>query len=151
MVKKNQKKGGRPTKMTNDVIGKLEMAFSTGATDIEACIVADINPDTLYEYCKKNPEFSERKEVLKKKPVLKAKQIVINYLNSNDIDTAKWYLERKARDEFSVKNVTELEGGLKVSLVEFVKNGSSKDADKRNGQDENTGDIRAADNRALPD
>lgn len=102
-AKKSENKRGRPTKMTNEVIGKLEMAFSTGATDIEACIVADINPDTLYEYCKKNPEFSERKEVLKKKPVLKAKQIVINYLNSNDIDTAKWYLERKARDEFAAK------------------------------------------------
>ena len=91
MGKKKLNKRGRPTKMTNDVIGKLEMAFSTGATDIEACIVADINPDTLYEYC------------LKKKPVLKAKQIVINYLNRNDIDTAKWYLERKARDEFAAK------------------------------------------------
>ena len=89
--------------------------------------------------------------MLKQKLVLKARTVVAEALKNNDENTAKWYLERKARDEFSVKNVTELEGGLKVSLVEFVKNGSSKDADKRNGQDENTGDIRAADNRALPD
>lgn len=150
-AKKSENKGGRPTKMTSETIAKLEQAFSLGCSDLEACIYADVSPSILYRFQEKNPEFRERKEMLKQKLVLKARTVVAEALKNKDENTAKWYLERKARDEFSVKNVTELEGGLKVSLVEFVKNGSSKDADKRNGQDENTGDIRAADNRALPD
>lgn len=149
--KSERKKVGRPTSVTPETLAKLEQAFSLGCSDLEACIHADIAKSTLYDYQGRHPEFVERKEMLKRKLVLKARTVVANALEKEDENTAKWYLERKARDEFSVKNVTELEGGLKVSLVEFVKNGSSKDADKRNGQDENTGDIRAADNRALPD
>ena len=150
-AKKSENKGGRPTVITPEIIAKLEQAFSLGCSDLEACIYADIGKTELYDYQEKNPEFTERKEMLKQKLVLKARVVVAEALKNKDENTAKWYLERKARDEFSVKNVTELEGGLKVSLVEFVKNGSSKNTDTRNGQDENTGDIRAADNRALPD
>ena len=150
-AKKSENKGGRPTVITPEIIAKLEQAFSLGCSDLEACIYADIGKTALYDYQEKNPEFTERKEMLKQKLVLKARVVVAEALKNKDENTAKWYLERKARDEFSVKNVTELEGGLKVSLVEFVKNGSSRNTDTRNGQDENTGDIRAADNRALPD
>ena len=33
-----------------------------GLSDREACIYADIAVSTLYDYCKKHKEFSERKE-----------------------------------------------------------------------------------------
>lgn len=91
----------RPTKMTNCVIGKLEEAFALGCTDAEACFYADIHPDTLYDYCKKNPQFSERKSLLKLKPVLKAKKTILE--NLNDAKVAQWYLERKCKEEFNTK------------------------------------------------
>jgi len=41
-------KGGRPTKMTPEVIAKLEYAFAISCTDQQACIYAEISVDTLY-------------------------------------------------------------------------------------------------------
>lgn len=36
-----------------------------GLSDRECCLYADIGESTLYDYCKENPDFSERKEALK--------------------------------------------------------------------------------------
>lgn len=42
----------------------------------------------------------DRKAMLKKKLVFKARTVVAAKLNAGDVNTAKWYLERKARNEF---------------------------------------------------
>lgn len=94
---------GRPTVMTKETLEKLEYAFSLGCTDKSACLYADISPDTLYEYQKKNPEFTERKAALKEQQVLKARSVVDNALNTGDVATARWLLERKCKDEFSTR------------------------------------------------
>lgn len=87
-------KGGRPTVVDKDVIKVLEQAFSMGCTDKEACVLADISHQTLYNYQKDHPEFVERKEQLKEKPILKARKTVVDSLD-NDVDSAWKYLERK--------------------------------------------------------
>lgn len=97
---------GRPTVMTEVTLGKLEEAFAYGASDTEACFYAGINPDTLYEYQKKHPEFTERKEALKEQPILKARQTVV--LSLDDPKNAQWYLERKRKGEFSTKTESDL-------------------------------------------
>ncbi len=92
----------RPTKMTNEVIAKLEEAFSLGCTDLEATLYANIAPATLYKYQDKNPGFLERKIQLKEMPIFKARASVINAFEKNP-DLALKYLERKKKDEFSLK------------------------------------------------
>ena len=91
----------RHIKMTDEVIGKLEQAFAFGCSDLEACRFADINPSTLYDYCRKNPEFSEKKSMLKLEPVLKAKKTLFDSLE--DVKVAQWYLERKCKEDFNTK------------------------------------------------
>lgn len=86
--------GGRPTIITEAVLQKLEEAFSLGCTDKEACVLADIAPSTLYNYQEANPEFLERKEQLKEKPILKARKTVVDSLEG-DVNSAWKYLERK--------------------------------------------------------
>jgi len=100
---------GRPTVMTPEILAKLEHAFSIGATDLEACFFAGIGKTTLYEYQEKNPEFAERKEALKDKLVLKSRHVVAEALDNGDKQTAQWYLERKKKDEFSVKTQTDMQ------------------------------------------
>ena len=95
---KSINKLGRKTVMTDLVLGKLEYAFSLGCTDLEACLHADIHPDTLYEYQRKNPEFSERKKMLKTKLVLKARETIAK--NMDDPKIAKWFLEKQLPKEF---------------------------------------------------
>jgi predicted GIY-YIG superfamily endonuclease len=108
---KKKHPGGRPTKMTENTIGKLDEAFCWGCTDTEACLYADIHPDTLYEYIKKHPEYSDRKEALKENPVMLARASVVKSIKSEENpELALKYLERKKKDEFGVKQTVEVEG-----------------------------------------
>lgn len=114
---KSKCKCGRPLfngKPEKDVIAKLEQAYAFGASDGEACMYADISPDALYRYEKKNPKFRERKLALKKKPILKARQTIIKDIEN--VDTAKWYLSRKRKEEFSTKSVLEHEKAIPIKL-----------------------------------
>ncbi len=92
-----------------EVIQKLEEVFALGGTDLEACLWADISKAALYNYQKTNPHFVDRKEKLKERPILKARQTVIKALQ--DPQHAQWFLERKKKDEFSSRSeVTGKEG-----------------------------------------
>jgi hypothetical protein len=88
-------KGGRPTVFTPALVSKLEAAFLVGANDSEACVHADISRTALYDYCLKNPEFTDRKETLKNQPTLKAKMIVNTALQDCDLNTAHRVIDRK--------------------------------------------------------
>lgn len=116
--------GGRPTVMTEEVLQKLEYAFSIGCTDKEACISADIAPSTLYDYQEKNPEFAERKGELKEKLVLQARENLRASLEKEDPQTTRWYLERARKAEFSTRTEHTGEDGepIKVNLVSYGDN-----------------------------
>jgi len=106
--KKKYDKPGQPTKMIPETVKKLEEAFAIGCTDMEACIYADITRQTLTTYQNANPKFLDRKNLLKQNPVLKARQRVESELSS-DTSTAKWYLERKRKEEFGPSQKVEAE------------------------------------------
>ena len=95
---------GRPKVVTKDVLVKLEQAYLFGCTDVQACAFAGICAKTLSNYQNENPDFLQEKEKWKQNPILKAKATVYGKLN--EADTAKWYLERKAKDEFSTRQET---------------------------------------------
>lgn len=106
--------GGRPTIMTPLTINKLEEAFALGASDLEACFYAGISHETLYSYQRDHPEFLERKESLKQKPILLARQTVVKSLKYNP-EMAMRFLERKLKSEFSPR--AELTGAEGTALV----------------------------------
>lgn len=94
---------GRPTVMTSETVVALCTAFTMGCSDIEACAFAGIGTTALYEYQKHNPEFTERKKLLRETVAVRARHVVEKAINEGDKDMAKWYLERKKKDEFSTK------------------------------------------------
>lgn len=113
---------GRKTIMTPETIEKLEQAFLLGCSDREACLMADIAPATLYKYQEKNPEFVDRKEQLKQQPFIQARQAVISSFK-RDPNLALKYLERKKKDEFSLRtetDVTSLGEKVNIALVKFA-------------------------------
>lgn len=109
---------GRPTLMTNETVKKLEDAFLYGATDLEACLEAGISKQTLYTYQEKNPEFVDRKELLKNQPRIKAKKVVMKSIEEGDKETSKWYLERRSKDEFSTKTESKMEVELPTPIMD---------------------------------
>ncbi len=107
-------KRGRPTKMTKSMVGKLESFFVRGLSDREACLLADIHPDTLYAYCKEHPEFSDRKELLKQRVKTRAKLNISKAIEDGDIDLSKWYLERRDND-FKTKQAVTHDGEVNIN------------------------------------
>lgn len=114
---------GRPTVMTPETIARLEDGFLAGLSDREACLFANIAPSTLYAYCEENPDFSERKELLKEEVKLQAKLNIKNAITGEkrDLDTSKWYTERKDRS-FSLKQELEHSGALQINIVSYGEN-----------------------------
>lgn len=105
------KKPGRPTKMTEATVKKLDDAFVKGLSDAEACIYAGISKQALYDYCHAHPEYTDRKELLKQNVKMRAKVNVAERIEFGDIDASKWYLERKD-PEFSNKQKIEHSGEI---------------------------------------
>ena len=112
-------KGGRPSVFTESVLQKLEDEFKKGHSDEEACLIAGIAMSSLYNYQKEHPEFLEKKRILKTHPSSLAREIIYDKLVHGDSDMAKWYAERKMKDEFSVKQETELNVTGEVALVKW--------------------------------
>lgn len=128
MVTRRAGKMARPAKINNEVIDKLRQAYLIGATNAEACGYADIGERTLYDYLEKNPEFSQKIENWKNEPILKAKTTIVKGLN--DIKNAQWYLERKRKAEFAVRQ--EMTGADGKDLPAPILGGNSVQRDDSN-------------------
>ncbi len=96
---------GRPPAINEDVLRKLTEGFALGLTDAEACLYADVGTTAFYSYCAENPEFSEKKEILKGKPLMHARANVAKAVAEGDQPTSKWMLERRSPDFNPTQNI----------------------------------------------
>lgn len=62
-------------------------------TDEMACRYAGISHQTLYNYCKKNPEYVEHKEALKLTPDLKAQRTLVG--DVDNVSGARYWAEHR--------------------------------------------------------
>lgn len=124
--KKRKSNAGSPTKMTKEALALLKEAFLLGCTDEEACLKAEIDDSTLYRYQKKNPNYARQKERWKQNPFLIARRSIVEGL-ATDPNLALKYMERKKKDEFSLKQEVDVTsngeqiGGFVVVKTEQVK------------------------------
>ena len=92
-------------KLTDDTVRKLEEAFALGASVEEACYFSQISRDTYYRWVKENPELSDRFKLLQQRPIFLARKTLVEGITKSP-ELALKYLERKKKDEFSVKYIT---------------------------------------------
>ncbi len=92
-------------KLTPEVITKLEIVYSYDATNQEIAFFVGVSERTLYNWRVKNKTLFERLDVLRSKPILKARQTIMRSLKDPKI--AQWYLERKSRIEFFLEHKNE--------------------------------------------
>lgn len=119
--KKQHKKPGPKPKVTPEIQDMLIRAFGNGLNDKEACCYANLPESTFYDFIKKNAGFSELKESLKQKPLVQAKINILEAIKNKDIQTTKWYLEKKNREEFGDKREIEHSGNISfTTLIEDI-------------------------------
>ena len=127
-------KVGRPTVMTAETLKLLRQAFLLGANYREASGYAKISERTLYDYLRANPAFSQQIENWQNEPILKARKKVVDDIEK-DVKTAQWYLERKRKDEFSVKSEVEQLGNNDVAEILKAVGLTGGQDDRKNARD----------------
>lgn len=107
-------------KLNDTTVNKLEVAFAIGASVSEACYYADISRQTYYNWEKGNRKLKEKFDRLKELPILKARRTIND--NLSNVETAKWFLEKKRKDEFGTKIGLEVEsvGGRERDMLKTI-------------------------------
>lgn len=104
---KDYKPLGRPESITPEIADRMMAFFKMGLTDEETCEQVGVVPSRLYAYMERHPDFKEKKRLAKTNLVARARRELFAGLQSKDekvrVDTAKWVLERRAKDEFSTR------------------------------------------------
>ena len=125
-MKKEPVPAGPKTKMTPEILNKLEIAWQLGASDAIACKSAGITPSTLRKYLNENPEYYAVMDKCKSQLILQAlsntTQAMLGkahdgkpYSKNQDecnkvaLETSKWMLTHgQAKADFATR--TELTG-----------------------------------------
>lgn len=92
----------RPTKLTKANIEELERRFRDGATTLEA-IDGILAESSYYKYLKDDVEFSERMSLAREYVTEIARGVVARSIKRGNAESAKWWLERKNKKEFSTR------------------------------------------------
>lgn len=121
----------RPKTVDDEVLRKLEESFSWGCNNRDACVYADIPESTFYDYVRANPEFSERIQVLRAKPVLEARKIVMEAMK-DDPKLAWQYLQKARAEEFGevrLKKERDIRNEMQFGMSETEARGGFKAMD----------------------
>ena len=119
-MKKNiDKKPSPPPCVTPEVLSKLEIAFSCGCPVTEACLIAGIARNTFYNFLKARPEYEDRFQALRDKPVLEARKRIAEQI-PEDSRIAQWYLERKRPEEFGSKSMVQHQHKVELTDAELT-------------------------------
>lgn len=112
---------GRPTKITHEVVRKLEEAFRNDFTVEEACRYAKISKSTYYEEAKRNEEFSDEMRCAQDYAILLAKKAVVRHLKKGDDPYfALRFLERRQPEQYSLCYYREPEQKEALTTVDIM-------------------------------
>lgn len=102
--------------MTTLTLQKLKEAFLRGYDNVGACVYAGIKESTFYAHCKINPDFLQSKRRWQESLVMAARENLSRSITEDgDINTSKWLLERRKKEEFSLRTEsTGADGGAIV-------------------------------------
>lgn len=125
-------KVGRPTKITPDVLRKIEEVAALDGSVAEMAYYADCHVDTVYAYLAENKEFSDRITSLRSRPILKARQTIIKSLENPQY--ALEYLKRKRKAEFGDAIDHTSDGKKLESVTKIFINKPDGNTNKTNGK-----------------
>jgi len=92
---------GRPPVVTKIIVQKIEQALRDGFSIEKTCYLSGISRSTFYDHLHSDPDFSDKIQLAQAWATERAKQVVIKEIGKGNLKAAQWWLERKARQEFS--------------------------------------------------
>ncbi len=119
---------GRPRKITNSVVRKLEQAFEDGLNVTEACYSSVISRDTYYRRLQTDKAFSDKMSKSQAFLVSKAKSVVAKAVKRGDLGASKWLLDRELKkqeqradepneaEQMSVEEAEHIENGIRLYM-----------------------------------
>lgn len=102
-TRKSSQNVGRPTVITPAVVGKLVAALQNGFTKKQAAEYAEISRDALYDAIKRDEEFKNKIHRAQEHLNYKSREVIAKAITEGDTSSAKWWLERKSKTEFSLR------------------------------------------------
>ena len=93
-------------KYSSEIVKEIANYIRAGNSQHDSAILAGINPDTFYSWLKDKSDFSD--SIKKAEQVCKSRNIAfIQKAAEITWQAAAWWLERKYKDEFALKNIQE--------------------------------------------
>lgn len=108
---------GRPSELTPEAKARVELVFGLDGTKREAAYYAGCSASTLNRWLDSDPEWAEHCEMLREKPILKARQAVVK--NLDDPEFALKYLSKKRKDEFADRTEHTGKNGEAIAVKGF--------------------------------
>ena len=84
-------------------ISELTPYMINGSTLHRACRRASIPYTTVMDYIKTNEEVRRKIEALEENPITKCEEVLMNSIDNGDVQSAKWFLERRNKEDYSQK------------------------------------------------
>ena len=107
-------------KYTKEVVELLENAFRDGASITEACDRAKIDRQTYYNWLDGQDGFSTKMQEAQEWVSEIARAVVAQRITrKKDLETAKWWLERKKKGEFSTRTENTGKDGKDLPVPTF--------------------------------
>lgn len=122
----------RPTKRTPELEAILEEALECGLSRRHAAALAQIDYDTLKDWCKKFPEFSARLNACESRGVLYHAKKLRDVTNDDaaQVNASKFYLATRRTDPWVQHQKTEHSGTLTFTdAVAAMEEGIAEDAE----------------------
>lgn len=98
---------GRPSVIDENSVLKLSAAFRDGMTTTLACRLSGISRATYYKHLNEDERFSDIMTLSQQWVTERARQVIVRAIDKGNVQAAKWWLQRKARDEFGAKSEAE--------------------------------------------
>lgn len=106
----------------DDIVQRLYDAAIIGCNMSECALYANVSRAALYRFLSKNESVRDKIDLLRNDTTIAARRTVRqSIIEDKDPITAKWYLERKASNEFTVKHDIDINAAGSLTIEDKEK------------------------------
>ena len=108
---------GKITKRSEEIAKKICDLLRAGNTRRTSCAVAGISEDTFARWHKDDADFAEAIKGAEETAVARNVALIQQAAQAGTWQAAAWWLERRRPADFSIKQLQEHSGGLRIEVT----------------------------------